>query len=308
VVVTYRRISSRDRRLGRHVRHDPRSLAYPFDTSGLSIVSAKHTRRIPVLDQGNLGSCTGNAGIGCLGTSPFFETVARQSIGDPWIRIPHADPAQGSNTYYALNEGGAVALYSDATAADDYPGQYPPDDTGSDGLTIAKVLKSAGEISGYTHTFNLDDALKALGVTPYITGTNWYSNAMDPDQDGRVYPTGSIVGGHEWVADEIDVENERVWGTQSWGPGWGVVRDGRPGRFYYTFADYGDLLAQQGDVTIFTPLTQPAPTPSPTPGEDPADVAFAAVLRHHDWIHRHHILDNSKVAAAARIWLSKKGL
>ena len=30
----------------------------------------------------------------------------------------------------------AVALYSDATKVDAYPGTYPPDDTGSSGLAI----------------------------------------------------------------------------------------------------------------------------------------------------------------------------
>jgi hypothetical protein len=92
--------------------------------------------------------------------------------------------------------------------ADDYPGQYPPDDTGCDGLTIAKVLTAAGEISGYQHTFSLDDALKALGVTPVITGvTSWYQDMFNPTADGRVHPTGGVAGGHEFVVDEIDAEH-----------------------------------------------------------------------------------------------------
>lgn len=332
MTVHYERIPSSDPRLARHVRHDDRSRAYPFDTAGLSIVSAKHTRRIGVLDQGSLGSCTGQAGIGCLGTDPFYATLTLPTLiktTRPYLTMEEADQVKaafesaartgrplvlsgewqvipGRTMPYSLDEDGAVALYSAATATDDYPGTYPPDDVGSDGLSIAKVLKSAGEISGYQHTFSRDDALKALGVTPATVGIPWTSDMFDPDPDGRVHPSGSIAGGHEICADEIDAVNQRVWFTNSWGSAWGVA-----GRFYLSFADFGDLLSQQGDVTIFTPLTQPAPTPvppTPTPGEDPDDVAFAAVLRHHDWIHRHHILDNSKVAAAGRIWLAKKGL
>jgi hypothetical protein len=299
MAVITRRIESTDPRLRRHVRHDDRSRAYAFDTSGLSIVSAKHTRRIPVLDQGQLGSCTGNAGIGALGTDPYYGPITGM------FGMTAASPAFGQR--YTLDEAGAVQLYSDATKADDYPGQYPPDDTGSDGLTIAKVLTKAGEISGYQHTFSSDDALKALGVTPAIVGINWFNNMFDPDQDGRVYPTGSIAGGHEFVADEIDATNQRVWFTNSWGDSWGVSRDGRGGRFYLTFADFGDLLGQQGDVTIFTPLTQPAPTPTPpapTPG-DP-DAALAAVAHH--WVAEHHIGDNHKMQVALKAWLQAKNL
>jgi hypothetical protein len=255
MAVTYRRIESTDPRLNRHVRHDDASWNYRFPTEGLSIVSAKHTRRIPVLDQGQLGSCTGNAGIGCLGTDPFYATVPS--------RVQPLLVAQGA---YPFTEEGAVQLYSDATAADDYPGQYPPTDTGSDGLTIAKVLTARGQISGYQHTFTLKDALLALTQTPFITGVNWYENMFDPDQDGRVYPTGDLAGGHEFVADELDVENKRIWFSNSWGKSWGVN-----GRFYLTWDDYAELLSQQGDVTIFVPLTQPAPTPTPPVPPAPAN-------------------------------------
>lgn len=324
MTVHYQRIPSTDPRLNRHIRHDDRSRQYAFDTTGLSIVSAKHTRRIPVLDQGQLGSCTGNAGIGCLGTDPFYDTLAVPTIikakgralsmadadrikdayeaaastGRPLVISEDMEIRPRRAVRYQLNEYGAVALYSDATKADDYPGQYPPTDTGSDGLTIAKVLKAAGEISGYTHTFTLDDALKALGVTPVITGVNWYSNMFDPDTDGRVYPTGDIAGGHEFVVDEIDATNQRVWFTNSWGESWGLN-----GRAYLTFGDWGDLLGQQGDVTIFTPLTQPAPTP---PG-DP-DSVLAAAFRHDNWVTHHHVGDNAHVAHAAAAWLRAKNL
>ena len=44
-------------RLGRHVRHDPRSLRYLYPAREVSgLVSVRHQRYIPVLDQGDLGS------------------------------------------------------------------------------------------------------------------------------------------------------------------------------------------------------------------------------------------------------------
>jgi hypothetical protein len=122
---------------------------------------------------------------------------------------------------------------------------------------------------------------------------------FSPAADGRVTPTGSIAGGHEFVADEVDAENERVWFSNSWGTGWGVE-----GRFFMTFADFGRLLAEQGDVTIFVPLTQPAPTPAPV--VDPADRELARTVR--SWANGRHILSNAKAARAVRAWLAAKGL
>lgn len=283
MTVTYRRIPSTDPRLGRHVRHDSRSRDYAYPTAGLTLVSTKHARRIPVLDQGNLGSCTGNAGIGCMGTDPYYSTISlptlirtsqkmnpqevdelvtafqeAQKTRGVMVLPPGADVQPARTLAYSLDEAGAVALYSKATQLDDYPGQYPPTDTGSDGLSVAKALQAAGEISGYQHTFTLNDALLALTQTPVITGVNWYEAMFNPDADGRLHPTGAVAGGHEFVVDEIDVENKRVWMTNSWGASWGVQ-----GRAYLTWDDWGTLLGQQGDVTVFTPLTAPAPTPTP---------------------------------------------
>jgi hypothetical protein len=287
------KLASTDPRLKRHINHDPRSRDYAFPTTGLTLQSVQHQRYVPIFDQGDLGSCTGNAGVGCLATGVFY--LGKQP-GDR----------------YSLDEPGAVQLYSDATAVDPYPGQYPPDDTGSDGLTIAKVLKAAGEIAGYQHTFTLDDALKALTVMPFITGTSWFQDMFNPDPDGRVHPNGAPAGGHEYVADELDVTNDRIWFQNSWGPTWGVN-----GRFYLTFEDYGVLLAQQGDVTIFVPRTVPAPTPTPPapPGPptpigpvvvDDADRALAEELR--SWANGHHVLSNARAAMAVRQWMQAKGL
>ncbi len=295
MAVHFERIPSTDPRLGRHVRHDDRSFAFAYPSAGLTLKSAKHARRIPVLDQGQLGSCTGNAGIGCLGTDPFYASLtgisAAAGVGS-W-------PPRGG-WLYTLSEAGAVALYSAATKLDDAPGSYPPDDTGSDGLSVAKALKSAGEIGGYQHTFTLTDALLALGQTPVITGVNWYEDMFTPDADGRLHITGALAGGHEFVVDEIDADVERVWMTNSWGASWGLA-----GRAYLTFDDWGTLLGRQGDVTVFTPLTAPAPTP--TPPADP-DHALAAVA--HPWVLEHHtaIGGNHHMAQALNAWLTAKGL
>lgn len=280
-MITTRRIPSTDPRLGRHVAHDDRSFDFAYPTVGLTLQSAKHTRRIDVLDQGQVGSCTGNAGIGCLGTDPFYASVA------------------GAVRVYSFGEAGALRLYSDAETIDG-DGPYPPNDNGSTGLSVAKALKKAGEISGYQHTFTLTDALLALGQTPVITGVSWYEQMFTPDPDGRLRIGGALAGGHEFVVDEIDADTERVWMTNSWGTSWGIA-----GRAYLTFDDWGALLKDQGDVTVFTPLSTPAPTP--TPPADP-DHALAAIA--HPWVLEHHtaIGGNHHMAQALTAWMTAKGL
>jgi hypothetical protein len=88
---------------------------------------------LAILDQGKLGSCTGNAGTGAVGTQPFYHQVGKNVL-------PAVDDASAGEQF-------AVKLYSDATKADAIPDSYPPDDTGSSGLAICKVLNARGTIS-----------------------------------------------------------------------------------------------------------------------------------------------------------------
>ena len=117
-----------DPRLGRHIRHDPRSWNYAFAAADVrTLTSVRHQSQIPTLNQGQLGSCTGNAATKCLSYRPFWT--------EPAVRSVIGSDATADEAY-------AVGVYSDATKIDDYPGAYPPTDTGSDGLSVATVLKA----------------------------------------------------------------------------------------------------------------------------------------------------------------------
>lgn len=241
-----------DPRLGRHVRHDSKSLRFLTPALPMaSLVSTRHGSLIPTLDQGQIGSCTGNAGTKVLGSLPFWSTRAIEQV----LSMTDAD----------ADEKYALGLYSAATVIDSARGSYPPTDTGSDGLSIAKVLKSRGLISGYTHVTSLEAALSALQDTAIITGTEWRGDMYNPASNGRLKITGSVEGGHEFVLDEIDVENKRVWMQNSWGDGWGV----KDGRAWFTWDDYEELLHADGDATVFVPKDKPAPIPDPDPDPDP---------------------------------------
>ena len=239
------RYTPTDKRLGRHVNHDSRSLRYLVEASDVNTLkSIRHERYIPILDQGSLGSCTGNAATGCLGTGEFWATVQ--------------DEEALSNSDAVVDEKYAVGVYSEATAIDPFAGTYPPTDTGSDGLSVAKVLQKRGLISGYQHATSFEAALTALATQPVIVGTLWLTDMFHPATDGHLHLTGSRAGAHEYVLDELDMENERVWMANSWSTGWGVR-----GRAYFSFDDFKKLLSLQGDCTVFTPVTEPAPTPTP---------------------------------------------
>lgn len=238
-----------DSRLGRHVQHDSRSLRYLVQAKDvLTLTSVRHTRYIPVLNQGNVGSCTGNAGTGALGTGEFWPE------GKEVLSTSDA----------AKDEEYAVGLYSDATKLDVYRGEYPPSDTGSDGLSIAKALQARGLINGYQHATDLASALTAIEAGPVIAGVEWLDGMFNPEADGQIKLEGAVAGGHEIVFDEIDVENKRVWFTNSWGEDWGV-----DGRAYFAWSDFETLLSRNGDVTAFVPVSVPAPTPTP-PSPAPA--------------------------------------
>lgn len=280
-----RTIPHTDPRLRRRVLHDSESRRYPFPTDGLSIASVEHQRVLPILDQGQVGSCTAEAGFGTLGTAPYANDTLASAV---------------AAAFGSFDQAGAYRLYS-AEETLDGDGPYPPQDNGSTGLTCAKVLKAAGLIAGYQHTFSLADALKALTVQPLITGVNWYNSMFNPSSEGvlTVDPASGLAGGHEVEVLGYDQARGLVHFANSWGASWG-----QQGFFWMQAEDWGTLLDQQGDVTVFVPLSQPAPTP--TPGPDDADHTFAAAL--HGWVTLPHVGRNHTVAKAGAAWLAAKGL
>jgi hypothetical protein len=268
--------------LGRNVYHDSRNRAYPWKAAAPVLTSQLWPRHIPILDQGNVGSCTGNAQVGVLGTGLVFTT------------LPAGHPA--------LDETFALHIYSGAETIDG-DGPYPPNDNGSSGPSAAQVAKNLGLISGYQHCFSLSDVLDALEYGPLDIGSNWYDSMDSPDSSGLVAisPGASVRGGHEYLCRGKDMDAKVVHLDNSWGTGFGVG-----GSFMYSFATLERLLAEQGDATVSLPLSVPAPDPVPVPVHDPLDVTFAGVL--HPWVLTHHVGGNGKAATAAQAWMNAKGL
>lgn len=242
-------------RLGRHVRRDSRANQYPHRRTAAVIKSVTWARHTPILDQGNLGSCTGNAEVGACATDPLFGG------------LPAAHPA--------LDETLAVSIYSDAEKLDGGPG-YPPEDQGSSGQSVCRVAKNRGLISGFTWCQNLADCLDALMSGPVLLGVNWYSSFDTPDKNGVVSlpATATVRGGHEIVARRVDTTTNLVWCDNSWGIGWGNA-----GSFALPEAVLTRLFAEQGDCAVPKPAAVPAPVPLPIPGPAQPDQVMAAAAR-----------------------------
>lgn len=262
--------------LGRHVHHDSRSLDYLVVADG-TVADASWQRDTPILDQGQVGSCTGNATVGVLGTDPFYPTI--QALPKP----------------PTLNEAEALRIYSAAEVIDG-DGPYPPNDNGSSGLSVAKAAKAAGLISGYLHITSLAAAHTAIQTGPFIVGSNWYTGMDTPDADGLVTATGTVRGGHEYACFAYDGIQDLWWFDNSWGTSYGVN-----GTFCYSSKTFAALLAAEGDATVFTPIGA-APFPAPTPVPVDANLALALVAR--PWVLKRHTGDNETMKVALEAWLA----
>jgi hypothetical protein len=184
----------------------------------------------PILDQGDLGSCTANALSQALNTGLLRDALERRGI-------------------QLLTEREAVGFYAVATSIDPHTGRWPADDTGSSGLAVAKAAKKSALITGYAHAFGLDHTLGALAAGPVIIGVPWLNSMFSP-VGGRlvVDESSGVAGGHEVALIGLDVEHQGVTVLNSWGAAWGTG-----GTAQLAWPDLKLLLAQGGDCTQLVP-------------------------------------------------------
>jgi hypothetical protein len=225
--------------LGRHVVRDERSRTFalpdPIAFGAHLPRAVQHPRVIPVLDQGDVGSCTANALLGCLGSEPFASQLRDRDYA----------PVDLSTFDEAL----ALAVYHDETILDEreIPGVYPPDDTGSAGLYAMKVARNRRWIRAYRHGFAFSASIAALVKAPIMVGSVWLPSMFDVDRTGTILVDREQEpdGGHEYVVDGYDLDEGVAFMTNSWGTSWG-----RDGTAKIRLGDLRWLLSSrmQGDV------------------------------------------------------------
>jgi len=151
------------------------------------------------LDQGNLGSCTGNGTAQCLSTWPFAGK---------------------------LTESDAIKIYAKATTLDPFSGTYPPTDTGSDGASAAKAAKLLGYTNlDFAAVDTIEGAQIALLKSTCIVGVDWTSNDSNPTACGEMKDGSTVEGGHELQLAGWDAELKRFIIRNSWAS-WGNRRTG----------------------------------------------------------------------------------
>lgn len=218
--------------LGAHVNHDERSKNYPFEPArSVRLKKKSHHNYGPPLQQGPVGACTGFTGANFMNTKPYRPKKK-------WPLFKNID---------------GFTFYSEATKIDPWTGAwiFPPppgsgEDTGSDALSVCKVLQRMGLITGYRWTFGLEHTLEALMVTPIMIGIEWYEGFDEPDNSGHVKLSGEQRGRHEFLLLGCNPKKNLVVGMNSWGR-WGLRGEGY---FTFTIDDLGYLLERQGDAVI----------------------------------------------------------
>jgi hypothetical protein len=133
----------------------------------------------------------------------------------------------------------AIDLYHAARRHDEWPGE---DYEGSSILGSALGARELGYIGEFRWAMNVDDALAALShIGPLHIGSDWTEDMFDPDPHGVIRPTGSVAGGHAYLAtgllvapasirralglrSRVPLENPDdvlVYGPNSWSKRWG---------------------------------------------------------------------------------------
>jgi hypothetical protein len=221
---------------------DARSLPYMVERTPPELRrplrSKRWGRALPILDQGQVGACVGFAATGLLGSAP--ADVLNEALG---LMIYTDREIAAAATDYAL------ALYAETTAADPYEGTYPPDDTGTDGLSVCQVLRRRGVISAYRHASTLRGLVELLQDGPVLMGMPWRERFFEPTEDGHIDPEGwadtEEVGGHEVVVEGVSLAREEPANlaravfivANSWSASWGPLG----GRFLMNGQTYLEL-------------------------------------------------------------------
>src|SRR4051812_31406990 len=193
--------------LARYVEHDERSKQFPMlaelpqPGASVQVRSVDHGVG-PRLDQGHVGSCTGNEKANALNTQTL-----RRLMGKP-VTAPY------------LVEDDAYQIYCRATRLDNVPGVMPPSDTGSTGIAACKATLALGYMAGaYRHTFTTGTFLKGLMARPAGCGSGWTEAMFTPDRRGYIAPRPGeeFLGGHQWLVYGFDEPAGDVLIENSWG-------------------------------------------------------------------------------------------
>jgi hypothetical protein len=208
-------------RLGRHMELDSESLPFAVQATRQPIKPVDWPAPLPILNQGQTGSCTGNAGTRHLAALYGAADLGKISL----------DGRALNGTDAGTDEQFALALYHEATVKDGFPGIYPPNDTGSSGLAVCKALKAAKQITAYHWATSLRAWATLMQTSGTIIGMPWYESFFSPDAQGFIdsgnWEASGVAGGHEIYVvaieawDDNDPSKVVFRLDNSWNTSWG---------------------------------------------------------------------------------------
>lgn len=139
------------------------------------------------------------------------------------------------------------SVYNRAQQIDEWEGDN------YDGTSVragAKALVELGYISQYLWTWDINTIIDTvLSIGPVVVGTNWYSSMFEPDsaKRGLVDLSGSVVGGHAYVINGVNLGAEEFRAKNSWSKDWG-----RTGHFRIKIRDMERLINEDGEACLAT--------------------------------------------------------
>lgn len=181
-------------------------------------------------------------------------------VGFAWSHELSAKPRS-----VETDEAGALAIYNRARQIDPWPGEDYSGTSILAGIKAVQEMKnSKGKplIKEYRWAFGTEDVIRSIGyLGPVVLGIEWREGQYTPDENGRIWLSGEVVGGHAILAkgidivwkdpegpktfDNVDDLNSLVTLHNSWGPDWGIGGDA-----WFTVYELNYLLSQNGECCV----------------------------------------------------------
>lgn len=188
-----------------------------------SVLPTSKTWRIVAknLDQGDYGTCVGNAWTNFLRSAPIQTTA---------------------------NESMALTIYDAATRLDEWTDNDNDTDRqmGTSVRAGAEAVMNMRRLKSYLWAFDLQPAVEwVLTKGPVVLGTTWYDSMMRPNSYGivQIKAGARAVGGHAYLWRGADTKKALAYCCNSWGDDWGLS-----GNFAIPFRDLETLIHDDGEA------------------------------------------------------------
>jgi hypothetical protein len=197
---------------------EPRSYSWPIS--------------IPVLNQGQQGACVG-------------FTCSEELAAQPKI-VKGIDNTFAFNLYWDIQD-------DDEWSGSERPGSVPQS-AGTSIHAAARLLCFRGFWPTYTWAKALDEVKAVVSWDgPMVAGTSWYTGMMETDEDGFVWPTGYIEGGHAWLVRGYNLKRRAFRCRNHWTTQWGI------GGEFWVHEEVMDQLIHEQFAEFCRPLTRAIP-------------------------------------------------